>query len=293
MKLKYGSIKFSPFQFPMWLFRSLITKYMFFDYPGISFQKDGRKSFRHLDGYQTKLEKYYNKHKGQRCFLLGNGPSLRQMDLSNLKNEIIIGANGIYKEFDNLGFKTNYLFFEDTEQTFLRRKDINSLTEITKLVGLNNAYYIKRSTDTVFFNPRHGFDLEGSPKFSREFASGVFLGATISYIMLQWAYFLGFSEVYVLGIDHNYGELPKLFPPGKIEITEQNIHKVRGLHFSDHYYKIGDVIGVPHVDIQNKAYEKANEVFQSTGRKVYNAGVNSKLEAFEKIEFNSLFTNKT
>ncbi|WP_176214741.1 6-hydroxymethylpterin diphosphokinase MptE-like protein [Reichenbachiella faecimaris] len=263
---------------------------MFFDYPGISFKKDGRKIFRHLDGYQTQLETYYNKYEGERCFILGNGPSLKQMDLSPLKDEITMGANGIFQLFEELGFQTNFLFFEDTEQTFIRRKSINRLKGIIKLVGLNNAYYINRSKDSLFFSPRHGFDND-IPKFSHEFPSVAFLGATISYIMLQWAYFLGFSEVYVIGIDHNYGELPKLFPPGKIKITADNIDKVKGLHVSDNYYKIGDVIGVPHVDIQNKAYTRANDEFLNDGRKIYNAGVDSKLEAFEFVDFKSIFKN--
>jgi hypothetical protein len=38
-------------------------------------------------------------HRGERCFLIGNGPSLKQTDLSLLKNEFTIGTNRIYLAF--------------------------------------------------------------------------------------------------------------------------------------------------------------------------------------------------
>jgi hypothetical protein len=47
-------------------------------------------------------------HRGKRCFLIGNGPSLKQTDLSLLKNEFTIGTNRIYLAFPELGFSTSY-----------------------------------------------------------------------------------------------------------------------------------------------------------------------------------------
>ncbi|MBP8164981.1 MAG: hypothetical protein KAX86_06040, partial [Anaerolineales bacterium] len=43
-------------------------------------------------------------HKGKRAFVIGNGPSLKQTDLSKLKNEITFGMNRIYVIFPELGF---------------------------------------------------------------------------------------------------------------------------------------------------------------------------------------------
>jgi hypothetical protein len=47
-------------------------------------------------------------HKGRRAFIIGNGPSLKQMDLSRLQNEITFGLNRIYLLFPELGFHTTY-----------------------------------------------------------------------------------------------------------------------------------------------------------------------------------------
>ena len=48
-------------------------------------------------------------HKGKRAFIIGNGPSLKQTDLSKLKNEITFGMNRIYLAFPDLGFTTSYI----------------------------------------------------------------------------------------------------------------------------------------------------------------------------------------
>tara|TARA_B110000285_G_C14678352_1_gene403542 strand:- start:50 stop:403 length:354 start_codon:yes stop_codon:yes gene_type:complete len=59
---------------------------------------------------QQKLSKYKNLHKGKRCFLIANGPSLNKMDLSCLKNEITFGMNRIYMIYDKLEFVPSYHF---------------------------------------------------------------------------------------------------------------------------------------------------------------------------------------
>ncbi|HLA08385.1 MAG TPA: hypothetical protein VJ022_13130, partial [Anaerolineales bacterium] len=48
-------------------------------------------------------------HKGKRAFVIGNGPSLKQTDLSKLKNEITFGMNRIYLAFPDWGFTTTYI----------------------------------------------------------------------------------------------------------------------------------------------------------------------------------------
>src|SRR5512134_3816170 len=48
-------------------------------------------------------------HKGKRAFVIANGPSLKQTDMSKLKNEFTFGMNRIYLMFPELGFSTTYL----------------------------------------------------------------------------------------------------------------------------------------------------------------------------------------
>src|SRR5512138_615584 len=48
-------------------------------------------------------------HKGKRAFVIANGPSLKQTDMSRLRNEFTFGLNRIYLMFPELGFSTTYL----------------------------------------------------------------------------------------------------------------------------------------------------------------------------------------
>src|SRR3546814_14889175 len=48
------------------------------------------------------------RHRGERCVLVANGPSLNTMDLSFLRNETVIGTNKIYLGFERFDFYPRY-----------------------------------------------------------------------------------------------------------------------------------------------------------------------------------------
>lgn len=286
--------KFPKRERPKGYLRLLLARYKYYDHYSISKKGKYRFGLKLTPGYQTRIAALRNKYKDKRCFIICNGPSLKKMDLSILRNEITIGCNAIYKAFLEWGFHTDFLLFEDIEQTELRRNDIVKIKGPIKLAALYNAYAFKADENTIFFNsPRlvnnTYYWTEIYPQFSKDFSAVAHLGGSVTYLMLQVAYHLGCNPVYIIGLDHNYGELPKLFPPGKITITKKNIHLVRGLHFDNKYYKIGDQIGVPWVKEQEQAYSKARKELEKEGRKVFNAGVDSRLRIFEGCDFKSIF----
>ena len=56
-----------------------------------------------------RLGQYQNRYTGKRCFVIGNGPSLKNTELSLLKDEYTFGMNRIYLAFEDLGFQTSFL----------------------------------------------------------------------------------------------------------------------------------------------------------------------------------------
>lgn len=56
----------------------------------------------------ARLAALRDRHRGERCFILGNGPSLKRTDLSKLRNETTFGLNRIYLAFPEMGFETSY-----------------------------------------------------------------------------------------------------------------------------------------------------------------------------------------
>jgi len=245
--------------------------------------------FRIAPGYQDKLRRLRNIHEGSRCFVLGNGPSLRRMDLRLLRNEITIGSNGIFKLFPEMGFHTTYLTMEDIEQCEDRRREHKHIRGPIKLYALNNAYCVPSDNSTLFMNVyRHQV---GEQRFSEDCSEVVYSGWTVTYLNLQLAFYLGCDPVYLIGVDFNYGRIGDSFQPGVIDVTEEVIKDIRSSHFDPSYHKVGSRFGVPHVDKQYRSFQKAHEVYEKHGRRIYNAGLDSELDVFEKVDYAGLFDN--
>lgn len=279
---------------PLAYFRLMKARVAYHDYLVPTFKKPFGLGFKEVGGYQRRLAMLRNKHQGRRCFVIANGPGLQDIDMAPLRGEVTIGCNGIYKAFPEWGFKTTYTIFEDTEQIELRRHEIGRLKGTVKMTTLYNAYAFPADKHTLLFSaPRPRSHLyywtDLYPQFSRDFAVTAHLGSSVTYLMLQLAYHLGCDPVYIIGLDHDYGELPHLFPPGKIRITEENIHLIQGLHFTSKYYKVGDQIGVPDVERQEQAYSLAMEEFQKAGRKLLNASARSSLQVIPRCDYDSIF----
>ena len=240
-------------------------------------KKTGKFGIIRVPGYHEKIAALAGKHRGRRCFVLGNGPSLSKMDLRCLKDEITIGSNGIYRMFDKMGFKTTYLTMEDMAQVEDRRKELRDVRGVTRLFALYNAYCIPPREDTLFMNVErdsYPFNKRWSafyPQFSVDCASVVYLGSTITYINLQLAFFLGCDPVYLIGVDHDYGDITDELLPGKVDITPEILEKIQRAHFARDYHKIGGTFGVPYVEEQEKAYRKALEVYRAYGRSARDA----------------------
>ena len=286
------SNRFPKYKRPLGYLRLLRARYRYFERLTIGRRPSGMIGPKRVPGHQQHLAKLWHSEKGRRCFIIGNGPSLKKMDLSPLKDELTIGFNGIYQAFAEWGWHTDFLVFEDIEQTEIRGPEIPKIRGPQKLASIYNAYAFRHSPNMYYMNCRlidRTYWNSMRPMFSTDFANIVYLGSTVTYIGLQLAYHLGCSKVYVIGVDHNYGKLPQMFPPGKIEVTEENLELVRQCHFSDTYYQIGDVIGVPNMEAQEDFYRHARKVYEENGRKVFNAGLDSKLEVFDKVPFESLF----
>lgn len=286
------SKRFPRWKYPLGYLRLLRARQLYWERIGFGRKPKGGWGFYKKPGHRERLAELWNSRKGKRCFIIGNGPSLQKMDLSPLRNELTIGFNGIYKAFPEWGWHTDFLLFEDIEQTEIRGPEIPSVRGPQKMSAIYNAYAFRHHPGMLYMNCRYIDRIYWKslrPMFSLDFSNIVYLGSTVTYIGLQLAYHLGCDRVYLLGVDHNYGELPKKFPPGKIVITEENIEEVRRCHFSSAYYKVGDVIGVPNVEAQEDFYRHAREVYEAHGRRIYNVGVDSHLDVFERADFASLF----
>jgi len=67
-----------------------------------------------------------------RCFVIGNGPSLNQTDLSLLAGETTFAVNGFFLKSGELGWKPTFYVVEDHLVAEDRATEINSVSESIK-----------------------------------------------------------------------------------------------------------------------------------------------------------------
>ncbi|MBW8034419.1 MAG: DUF115 domain-containing protein [Planctomycetes bacterium] len=216
-----------------------------------------------------------DKHKGERCVIIGNGPSLNKMDLSPLKNEITFGLNRIYLLFPKIDFRPTY--YACVNEYVLRQfhQEISSLA-MPKFLNWSFRKYFRKSQDCTFIRMLY------NPHFSRDLTRGFWSGASVTYTCMQIAYYMGFKEVILIGVDHRFKESGISNQP--ITATENDVN-----HFSPDYFDKGVVWQLPDYKQNEWAYSMAKEVFKSEGRRIMDATFDGRLKIFPKTDYESLF----
>lgn len=230
--------------------------------------------------HKSLLANFHNLHTSKRCFILANGPSLSEMDLSFLKNEFTFGMNRIYLLFDKISFIPNYYvcinelileqFTNEIEdlpiQKFVnwnRRKLFSSSDKSTLYVKLSNAL---------------------RDKFINDICHPISSGGTVTYAALQIAFFMGFRTVILIGLDHSFEDKGT---PNKVE-TRKSERDVN--HFHPDYFPKGSKWQLPDLRRSEVAYQLARIAYENDGRKIIDATVNGKCDIFEKQNYLSLFS---
>ena len=235
-----------------------------------------------------KLRSFSNKHLGQRCFVIGNGPSLNLLDLTKLKNEFTFGVNAIYLNYDKMGFYPTYYVVEDTFVAEDRAEEINNYKESIKFFGHYLKYCLRPDENSIVLNVIKNYKpYRNFPHFSTNSLRKIYVGGSVTYLSLQLAYFMGFSEVYMIGFDHNY-EIPK-----DAILTNNNVSIMSTSddpnHFHPDYFGKGKRWHDPKVDRMEKGFLKAKKYFEMDDRKIYNATFGGHLEVFQRKDYSSLF----
>ena len=157
-------------------------------------------------------------HKGaQRCFVIGNGPSLKDLDLKPLADEYTIGANSFYKHPDASVVGLDYLcvydphFMQDDPKAvdwhrtlaeklpsarFLLHESARALVRRHGLYPGRELYYL-----------RPGVAAQSAQAVNLDLSLPLNVGVTTgSAVGIPLALCLGFKEIYLVGFDCNWLE---------------------------------------------------------------------------------------
>lgn len=228
------------------------------------------------------LRRLKGKFAEKRCFIIGNGPSLKAEDLEKLKDEYTFAFNRIYYMFDWVTWRPTFYCTQDAKIVSSSAQKIQ--TEITtpyifapinlkwcEGVDLKSKY---------FFCPKYAG--EQAPQFSEDISNYVGVGNTVAYTAIQLASYMGFREIYLLGVDHSF----QIYQDqnGNI-IVDPNAKD----YFCEQYNEDKDQLFIPKLDISTLSYLAAQKYAEGHSVKIYNATRGGKLEAFPRVDFDSLF----
>jgi hypothetical protein len=225
---------------------------------------------------QRELSRFEDLHSGDRCFVLGNGPSLQHTNLDLIRNEFSFGMNRIYLHFPKMGFETTYFVSINTLVLEQCRDEISAL-RMPRFVTWRGRHWF--NGDGIYF-----MDTDYTPpaEFSRDIRGRVFEGSTVTYVALQIAYFMGFKEVVLIGVDHSFSSTGR---PNETVVSEGDDPN----HFSTEYFGKGFKWQLPDLEASERAYRLAKTAFERDGRRIVDATIGGKLDVFEKVDYGSLF----
>ena len=231
--------------------------------------------------YNSDLTKYKFKHAGERCFIVATGPSLQMKDLEKLRecNEMCFSMNRVYCAFNNTIWRPNYYVVSDRVMICEHLDDILNLDLKDKFIADRSFLLSVEDQERLQVPSINRFHikgleyLRGNIMFSSDCRKGCYEGGTVTYICLQLAVYMGFKEIYLIGVDCNYlGARP----------SKQD-------YFCSNYMEDSRKGNATRIEDSIIAYQVAKDYADAHGIKIYNATRGGKLEVFERVEFDSLF----
>lgn len=176
---------------------------------------------------------------------------------------------------------------------------------VDKLLEAEAVKVIDTSENTVAFFPSHFpqrqhprvkyFQLlddplaQPWPRFSGDGFSGFYHGFTVTYIAIQLAVFMGFKEIYLVGVDHNYSlaaQTPAVAEIHGLKVFQTTTEKN---YFLPDYHQPGDTFFQHKPDENEMAYRAAETSSKGGHFRIFNATRGGNLEVFERRDFDALF----
>jgi uncharacterized Rossmann fold enzyme len=238
----------------------------------------------------SKLLKFRNKHSGQRCFIVGNGPSINKQDLTLLRDEFTFATNSfaLHDKFEQI----NISYYCVSDPLFWRRKGGVPRSIYEKLLKQSDMILFLEQTGRVLGNlfaqgrvfymfldyyhkVRDGY-------VSLDISKRTYYGHTVIIdFCIPLAYYMGFKEIYLLGCDCDYSlnEAPD---------------------FSKAYFYSGDKKSQEEVSNDTarivaeaqewifSGYRVIKSTLEKENVKIYNATEGGRLEVFDRVRFEDI-----
>ncbi len=238
---------------------------------------------RHFENtrYGRVMKKLHNTHLGESCFVIGNGPSLTVEDLEILQNNHIdsFAVNRIFKIFPKTSWRPTY--YVSTDHVMIRDllDEVNVLPVKDKFIPLQNKYYLGIKVKGAHYFFRNDLRENDQPDgFGLDCTKQVNMRGTVTIACIQLAIHMGYRNIYLLGIDHNFDKI--ITENGEIVIDPSVKNYFIEGYDDDVAAEVSHNLGNTTI-----AYMDLRKFCDKYGINVKNASRQTKLRAFELIKF--------
>lgn len=211
-------------------------------------------------------------HVGETCVIIGNGPSLNETNTDAFRDIPTFGLNRIYMAYERLRFKTTYNVVVNSYVVDQCISDFEKIDAPLFTTWKNLNSLKGRHNRTGFIATRPGPHFESNPH-----RAPIWEGATVTYVAMQLAYFMGFTKVILVGVDHRFADRGSAHTLVESTGADRN-------HFDPNYFGQGFKWQLPDLETSEIAYALAHEAFLADGRMIVDCTVNGALRVFPRME---------
>jgi len=212
-----------------------------------------------------------NRHAGRKAVILCNGPSLLRTDFDAIdaSGAHVFGLNKINLLFDKTALRPDTIVAVNAH-VLEQNADFYNTTTIPLYLDSSAAGRVASRDNVTFL---HSAALN---KFARDCSISINQGYTVTFVALQLAYHMGFTDVALVGCDHSFSQK-----------GPANLAVVAGPRDADHfdpdYFPAGVKWQLPDLAQSEAGYQMAREVFEASGRRIVNCTVGGNLEVFARM----------
>ena len=193
------------------------------------------------------------------------------------------GTNRIYNIFAQTDWRPTYYVSEDANVLRNVQKEASAVPAELKFIPVNLKWFEDIHIDgATYFYLDYTSPMEENYGLSLDIAHSVRCRATVTTTCIQMAVYMGFSDIYLLGVDHSFA---KMVDKNGNVIIDDSIRS----HFTDNYNADIKDLGY-NIDATTEAYCNVEQLSRRDGNfRVYNATRGGRLEVFERVGFDEIW----
>lgn len=218
-----------------------------------------------------------------KIFLLGNSRSLKNFDFHRLNGLPTIGMNAAYRHWERINWYPTYYSCMDTTVTLSHAEQIYQLIQSHEHNGIQlfllRENILERYPDLAHHEAVLFLEQERQRHPILQ-TQHITTGAQSAL----WAAYLGYTQIFLLGVDLNYVEqIPEAKHVEGMILEISQTPKENPNYFFDDYQQIGDRYHIPNpngLPIHLQTWLEAKTILENTGHQIINCNTASHLRLF-------------